>query len=376
MIPGTHPKSTSPVKGKRVTGFAFTCLAIAEFLCCACASSAHAQPHEDVSNLDLFSSFEHNVSIYHCSIVKRVRTNSERNIERGNIELNVITTLRGTNRPGIILPYISLPATVSPVDGPMVWPPLDGVRDIICFIVPGTEDPDAGSGKSRFTEAASKVSVVKNARTAIREVKTICKLYDLKGTPEDFAELKRALAERQPTVRDFALKSALINLSKDEPEAALKVIQTEASHYQDHAKGRPYVEDPLNGIAYYGKYIFDQLLDQEDVAEAEALICFIRSRNSPFTANIETRKFLFRCLVVLAQSSSSLVRQKSVAAMAKSVSDPAYLPKSRMQDALTNSEKMGLIKVLRVEIKSEKAETSSNAGKLWKWLGNEVEAAP
>jgi HEAT repeat protein len=35
MIPGTHPKSTSLVKRKRVTGFAFTCLAIAEFLCCA-----------------------------------------------------------------------------------------------------------------------------------------------------------------------------------------------------------------------------------------------------------------------------------------------------------------------------------------------------
>jgi len=193
----------------------------------------------------------------------------------------------------------------------LIWPPLDGVSNILCVIVPGGEDGSAYPGIPGVHEAASKVVVVDKDGLAVREMETICKLYEAKGTPRDLREIRKGVASHQPTVRNFALKTAIVNLGRVAPEEAMNIFQHEAMHYEDRAKHRDIAYDPFQEHA---RELYEQHVERADIDEADEIIRFIKCRIKFGPLEPQDRmdnKFLRRCLGVLAQSPSKVVRGKA-----------------------------------------------------------------
>jgi hypothetical protein len=318
----------------------------------------------EVNQLDLFAAFEHDVNIYKCSIVKLEALDEGRNVNRGKVTLNVIQTLRGTNRQSITLPYSFIPRGGDAIDGYLIWPDLAGVTNILCFVVPWAKD--STTWISGMQEAASKVVVLKNDGLALEEAETLCKLHDTRGTPQDIILIKKCLDSQQPTVRNFALKTTILNLAKAAPEESLEMIRNEAPQNGNFTKQKGVVYDPLNQDSGGPLLIYEG--GGHGPEEAKSIIHFIQVKFKYSKSSEEMDKFLFRCLIALAQSPLKEIADESVAALAKCASGTSELPNYRLQDDLNDSEKNELSRVLNTKLKSDNPKTVDDARKLREWL--------
>jgi hypothetical protein len=323
----------------------------------------------NVQVMDLFESFEENAQVYECSVVSRKPSDSGHNLERGKVTLAVIKTLHGTNRQRIDLRYVFVLPRRDAVDGPMIWPDLDGATNLLCVIVPGAQDLTAYPQDPAITEAASIVFVVDKERSRqVSEMEAICKLYEAKDTPKDVRAIKNGVDSPLPTIRNFALKIAILKLGETDPEQAIKIIQYEALHYLDHAK---HAETPPESLMEHPWYAHGSMPEHRSVtAEAEELIGFINGKFRHMDPMDQRDKFLCRCLATLPQSPSKFLEERAVAVLASHVLVPNRSTISSRQYGLSASEQKALLKVLESESKSDKPKIASNAAKLKQWLSN------
>jgi len=303
----------------------------------------------NVFYMDLFQSFEHDAGVYVCQVLKREPSSSEsdRNTERGVVTLKVIQTLRGTNRLILALPYSFTSRGGIAEDGPMIWPPLDDVSNILCIVVPDAKDPSARTIPG-LNEATSMVVAVDKNEGAVLEMELICKLYGSPATPKFIRQLKESVASPQPTVRRFALETTIMKLGKTNPDAALEIIRARAAAYREPAKHLTISEDPLDEGAYA---MYTQNSSYADIFEAEELFSNIGGGFLKIGPEEKFCTFLCRCLIVLAQSESNTIREKAITGLAGGISFYDYRPDLRLRplDGIDNSERQALNTVLDVE---------------------------
>lgn len=280
-------------------------------------------------DMNLFESLKHNADVYVCSVVKREPwpAESDRNIERGVATLKVVNVLRGTNRQDIILPYSFITVGGMGIDGPLIWPILDGLENkhILCVIVPDGEDPTAPK-KTGVQEAASKVIIVDDGEATVREMKRLCELYDDQITPDFIKTLKQTVASLQPTVRCFALETTIMKLGKALPDEAYEIIKSRAAIYRESTKDITVAGDPLDEEAVVIYQQNSQTVKSAYINEAEELL---RDINNGFLKTGPDEKFctfLCRCLVALTQSESKTIRTKAINALAGNISFYDYRP--------------------------------------------------
>lgn len=305
----------------------------------------------NIFGMDLFESFEHDASVYVCNVVKREPSLSEsgRNIERGVITLNVIQTLRGTNRVDLVLPYSFIPRGGIGVDGPLIWPTLDdvGQSNLLCIIVPSAQDSSAPTIPGN-NEAASMVVVVDKNEGAVLEMEVICKIYGSKVTPKFIRQLKKAVASPQLTVRGFALETTIMKLGKTSPEEALEIIRSRVAAYRESAKHLTISKDPLDEGAFA---MYTQNSSHADIFEAEKLFSDISSGILKIGPEEKFCTFLCRCLIALAQSESKTIREKAITGLANGISFYDYRPDLHFRplDGIDISERKALNTALDVE---------------------------
>lgn len=294
----------------------------------------------------LFQSFQHNAGVYLCSIVKYEPSAglTDNAIERGVVTLRVVEVLRGTNGPEFALPYSCCNPHgngMGEFDGPLIWPVLEGIKDrrILCVVVPDGEDPSA-PGIPNVHEAASWVRIV-NDDAAVREMKTICRLYDSKVSPKLATELKAAVDSRLLSVRTFGLEATVMKLGKADPEAALKIVRCRAAGYREIADHVNLAPDPLNELAVSA---YEQNARYADINEAENVLGDIGGGFLRIGPEEKFCTFLCRCLVALSDSESPTIRQRAVACLADNICMYDYRPDLHFRplDGLSDSEKRRL----------------------------------
>ena len=316
-------------------------------------------------NMNLFESLEHNADVYVCSVVKREpwQAESGRNIERGVVMLNVVKVLRGKNRKNIILPYSFIPVGGLGIDGPLIWPVLDGLENkyILCVIVPDGEDPTTPK-KTGVQEAASKVVVVDDDEAAVSEMKRLCELYDDQITPDSIKALKQAVGSLQPTVRRFALETTIMKLGKASPDAAYEIIKARAAIYREFTKDVTVARDPLDEESLLIYQQNPQTARSAYINEAEDLLGDIGNGFLKIGPDEKFCTFLCRCLVILTQSESKTIRTKAINALAGSISSYDYRPDLHFRplDGLDVSEKNVLNRALADELQTGDTNTLAN----------------
>lgn len=312
-------------------------------------------PYNVYAALDrsMFQSFEHNAGVYLCSIVKCEPTASSlsESIERGVVTLRVMEVLRGTNGLELVLPYSCCnPRHIGAceADGPLIWPTLDGVNDrrLLCVVLPDGEDPTAPKVPNA-DGAASWVTIVKDD-AAISEMKTICRLYDSKVSPELAKELRAAVESRLLTLRTFGLEATIMKLGKAAPDAALEIVRSRAAGYREIADHIDLEPDPLDELTVLA---YQQNARYADINEAENVLGDIGGGFWRIGPEQKFCTFLCRCLVALSESESPTIRQKAIASLAGNISDYDYRPDLRFRplDGLSDSEKTRLGAVLNRE---------------------------
>lgn len=311
-------------------------------------------PYNVYAALDrsLFQSFEHDAGVYLCSIIKcePAASSLSESIEYGVVTLRVQEVLRGTNGPELVLPYSCCnPRHIGAceADGPLIWPTLDGIKDrLLCVVVPEGEDPTAPKIPNA-DGAASWVMTVKDD-AAIREMKTICGLYDSKVSPRLAKELKAAVESRLLTLRTFGLEATIMKLGKADPDAALEIVRSRAAGYREIADRIDLEPDPLDEPAVSA---YQQNARYADINEAENVLGDIGGGFWRIGPEQKFCTFLCRCLVALSESESPTIRQRAIASLAGNISDYDYRPDLhfRPMDGLSDSEKTRLGAVLNRE---------------------------
>lgn len=295
----------------------------------------------------IFDAVNRNGGVYVCELASRepFDAHSDRNIERGKAILHVTKVLLGITRSDISLSYAYIRTGGTALDGPLVWPPLDGLgksERLLCVIVPEAEDPSTVRIPG-VDEAASIVEIVTGeSDPKVQEMRTICQLYSTKGTPQFGRELEKALTDLRPAVRGFALQATVINLGETAPSEAIKILQTRSATYGTDTEG----------------------------TEAVRLISFMERTRGHVEPWDKMNKFICRCLVTLAQSRSRLVRDRSLTALVNTIAFFSYRPDFRLQDGLSASEKQALRDILDSEFSSTDMVASTKARTLKEWLAH------
>ncbi len=301
---------------------------------------------QSFGNSLVFVSLNRNAAIYECELASRkpFAAHSDRNIERGKAILHITKVFRGIRRSDIVVPYsFERPSGGGSSEGPLVWPALDHLREnerLLCIIVPGAEDPSTARIEGA-DEAASMVEVVTGrSDPKIQEIQTICHMYGTKGTPQFARELRNALSDSRPGVRDFALQVTAINLGETAPDEAIEILRTRTAAYSTDAAG----------------------------AEGVELISFLERMRGEVEPWEKMDPFICRCLVTLAQSRSKMVRERALAALAGTITFFDYHPGVRLQDGLNASEKRALRNIVNSEISAAGTGESAQAPFLSEWL--------
>lgn len=320
------------------------CCLLSYFVCASALGAASIETNAlNVVSMNLLDSLENNASVYVCEVAKRQPLNTrDRATERGTVELTIKKTIYGNVRTNLVLSY-GFPRIPGPGEQPMIWPDLGriGESSILCVVVPGAEDRSLGQSL-RTNEAASTVAPVRDENDPIvKGMELICALYATQDTAKLADGLRKAIENSEPEVRDFAIHAVVQLLGKAGPDEAIKILKSRVASYDD---------------------------GQQDMIEGKRLVSYLRSKFGHVEPWERMNRWVCRCLVTLAQSQNSHVREKAIDALAYGISLFDNRPDFRLQDGLAPSEMDGLKKIIDAEENFGSKTTGLSAQTVRRWL--------
>jgi len=308
------------------------------------ASDVKKQEKLNVMGLDMFSALDCGGEIYLCRIVKRTPANtSDKTIERGKVELEVVKTICGVSKDTLTLPY-SFPLQVVKSDYFPIWPVLNEIKEryLICTVVPSGYEPAAGIFDN-VSGAASEVLPVSGEKDpVVQGMESFCALYKNQDVNTLKISLAKVLIDPQPRIRLYAFRLAVSKLAAVDPNGAITLIKNSLEH-----------------LASTGS-------DPQEISQIVSLIenAFKKQVGKPFPSPAALENFGLRCLGELLGSSQKSVRETALFSFASYIG----MATSKATDVFDRDKSVGLEKILQDMKASGDKDISTDASEVLKWL--------